>query len=191
MTRLSDIGRDLVAARRTLGFTQRELGERLGVAQPQIARWEASGYRTASLERVVRVAQELGLEIDTTDGLLAAEPAGGYLVAPPRATSASSAPARDLGEVTARLRAHGPELRDEYRLQRIGVFGSFALGLQTTRSDVDLLVETDDPGGFRYVAAAQRIEQILGREVDFVRPGLLRDRLRERVLDEVVYVWHA
>lgn len=188
---VSDIGRDLVAARRAMGITQRQLGVRLGVTQPQIARWEANCYRSASLERVSEVARELGYELAAAPVLLAAEAPGTYLPAALTASPPKSGPVRDLGEVTARLRAHGAELRTEYGLERIGVFGSFVTGEQTPQSDVDLLVETDDPGGFRYVAAAQRVEQILRRNVDFVRPELLKDRLRDRVLGEVVYVWHA
>lgn len=191
MESVADIGRDLVAFRRALDLTQRELGVRMGVTQPQIARWEANCYRSASLERVSQVAQELGYEVGAATALLAAEPAGTYHIAPLSQSPAESGPVRDLGEVTARLRAHGAVLRTDYRLDRIGVFGSFVTGTQTPQSDVDLLVETDDPGGFRYVAAAQHVEQILRRNVDFVRPELLKDRLRERVLDEVVYVWHA
>lgn len=191
MARIEDIGIDLVVARRALGVTQRELGARLGVTQPQIARWEASGYRSASLGRVGRIAKELGYEISAASTMLAAEQHAAYHASVPNRQAGMRGPVRDLGEVTARLRAHGTELRTEYRLDRIGVFGSFVTGRQTPQSDVDLLVETDDPGGFRYVSAALRAEQILQRSVDFVRPERLKDRLRERVLDEVVYVWHA
>ncbi|MDO9108016.1 MAG: helix-turn-helix domain-containing protein [Coriobacteriia bacterium] len=199
---ISNIGRDLVAARRELGITQRELGERVGVAQPQIARWEANAYRSASLDRVADVADALdrqprdAVPCDAEDRyrqqtILAAESTSPY-VATRITVSDDAAPAvRGLGEIAHRLRAHGQELHDVYGLESLGVFGSFASGMQTPDSDVDILVETAETSGFRFVSAAGRIEEILGRKVDFVRPHLLRDRLRERVLDEVVYVWSA
>ncbi|MDP2233002.1 MAG: helix-turn-helix domain-containing protein [Actinomycetota bacterium] len=202
MGNVRDIGRDLVAARRAGGLTQRELGELVGVAQPQIARWEASEYRSASLERISVMADALDRQsMDTVPcdaeeryrqrTILAAESTSSYL-ATRIAVSDDAAPAvRDLGEIAHRVRAHGQELREVYGLERLGVFGSFASGMQTPHSDVDILVETTDPGGFRFISAAGRVEEILGRKVDFVRPHLLRDRLRERVLDEVVYVWTA
>ena len=78
-----------------------------------------------------------------------------------------------------------------FHLERIGVFGSFATGQQGLASDVDLLVETSEPGGIRFVEAVLFVEGLLGRTVDLVRPELLRDSLRARVTDEVIYVWSA
>ncbi len=77
MNPASDIGAALVAARRALGVSQRELGERLGVKQSQVARWERDAYRPASLERVEAVARALGIEL-TTQGSVAAEDASQY-----------------------------------------------------------------------------------------------------------------
>ncbi|HEX9092390.1 MAG TPA: nucleotidyltransferase domain-containing protein, partial [Coriobacteriia bacterium] len=170
----------------------RELGGRLGVRQQQIARWESTSYRSAPLERVDAAARALGLEFVAApavadSALLAAESSGAY------GTTAISgvAPVRDLGEVAARIRANGDVFRDRYHLARIGVFGSFVYGEQTAGSDVDLLVETQDPGGFRFIEAADFAETVLGRHVDFIRPHLLRERLRDRVLREALYVWSA
>lgn len=186
MTRPLDIGADLVRARRAAGLSQRELGERLGVRQQQVARWERSAYANADLARVDAVAHALG--VDATAGLPVAAEAPAVYGAP---TAAGAAPVRDLGEIAARIRANGDVFRDRYRIDRIGVFGSFACGEQTPDSDVDLLVETTDPGGFRFVEAADFAEEVLGREVDFVRPHLLKERLRTRALQEAVYVWES
>lgn len=60
-------------------------------------------------------------------------------------------PARDLGEIAARIRARGADFSAR-GLPRIGVFGSFARGEQTPDSDVDLLAEfSDKPSGFEYM----------------------------------------
>lgn len=186
------IGPALARVRRAQDVSQAELGSRIGVRQQQIARWEATGYRTAPLHRVEEVARALGLGLTlaggaVATGLLAAEPAATYAPAP----ATGVAPVRDLGEVAARIRANGNAFRERFHLDRIGVFGSFASGEQAADSDVDLLVETRDPGGFRFIEAADFAESILGRRVDFVRPHLLKERLRDRVLEEVLYVWTA
>ncbi|MDZ4168269.1 MAG: nucleotidyltransferase domain-containing protein [Coriobacteriia bacterium] len=186
MGEILDIGADLVRARRASGLSQRELGIRLGVRQQQVARWEATAYRTADLQRVDEVAQALGIERTIGTLPLAAETPAVYGEQTTRIT-----PVRDLGEIVARIRAHGDEFRDRFHIDRIGVFGSFVHGEQTADSDVDLLVETDDPGGLRYVAAGNFAEDILGRPVDFIRPHLLKERLAPRVLREAVYVWTA
>ncbi|MDO8964423.1 MAG: nucleotidyltransferase domain-containing protein [Coriobacteriia bacterium] len=172
-------------ARRVAAISQRELGERVGVKQQQVARWEATRYRTASLERVDSAARALALDVPL-ELPLAAETSAAY-GAPDRATTA----VRDLGDIVACIRANGAEFRDRYRIDRIGVFGSFVHGEQTPDSDVDLLVETKDPGGFRFISAAGFAESALGRRVDFIQPDSLKDGLRERVLKDVVYVWSA
>lgn len=77
MTDASDIGPTLVAARRALGVSQRELGERVGVKQSQVARWERDAYRGTSLERVEAVAAALGVELGARHGM-AAEDASPY-----------------------------------------------------------------------------------------------------------------
>lgn len=182
MTRPLDIGPALITARRAAGISQRELGGAIGVAQQQIARWETSGYRNASLERVDAVARALGYE--STNLPLAAEAPATYAVESPAVR-----PVRDLGEIAARIRAHGRKLKDRFGIVRIGVFGSFASGEQTDASDVDLLVEMPEPGGFLFVEAADYMEDILGRKVDFIRPQGLHPRLKDRILRDEIHVW--
>jgi predicted nucleotidyltransferase len=182
MQRPSDIGLELVRRRRALGISQRELGERVGVKQPQVARWEAHAYRAASLERVDAVAVALGPQGETVP--IAAEEPAAY------GTATAVRPVRDLGEIAARLRGHSEKLR-ELEFVDIAVFGSFARGEQTRDSDVDVLVEMRVIEGFRYIQAANRVEDILGRKTDVARAELLRDRLRDRVLREAIHVWRA
>lgn len=141
---------ELVRRRRALGISQRELGERVGVKQPQVARWEAHAYRAASLERVDAVAMALGPQGETVP--IAAEPAA-------YGTATALRPVRDLGEIAARLRGHSEKLR-ELEFVDIAVFGSFARGEQTPASDVDVLVEMRVIEGFRYIQAANRVEAI-------------------------------
>jgi len=141
MNRLSDIGFDLVTARRALGITQRELGERVGVTQPQIARWEASRYRSTSLERVDQIAQELGYEIDATPSLLAAESRAAYLAAMPGADPSALDAVRHLSAspqaIAAFARSHS--------VDRLDLFGSVLTERFGAMSDVDILV-TYAPG---------------------------------------------
>ncbi|MDZ4655061.1 MAG: helix-turn-helix domain-containing protein [Coriobacteriia bacterium] len=188
MDSLLDIGTMLVRERRAKGVTQRELALALGVTQPQVARWEASKYSAATLTRLDAVARALGVSLvpaAATSLPLAMEPVALY------GTASVTSPVMDLGECAARLRLHGSVLHDRFNMRRLGVFGSFADGTQTPSSDVDLLVETDDPGGLRFLEAADYMETLLGRKVDLVRPDTLKDRLRSRVLREVIYVWKA
>ena len=188
MVSLLDIGASLARTRRALGVSQRELAETLGTSQQQVARWEASGYRSASLERVAAAAN--ALDVSLSAPAVAAEPGLTYGTRVPT-DPALLGPVRDVGEIAARLRSRSDDLRGTFRLERIGVFGSFATGEQDSSSDVDLLVETPEPGGIRFVETVLFLERELGRTVDVVRPELLRAGLSARVADEVIYVWSA
>ena len=52
----------LIQARIAAGFTQEQLAERVGVKSQQIQRYEATDYRSASLQRVAEVIQALGVK---------------------------------------------------------------------------------------------------------------------------------
>ncbi|MBO7625351.1 MAG: nucleotidyltransferase family protein [Bacteroidales bacterium] len=56
------------------------------------------------------------------------------------------------------------------------LFGSFARGEETPKSDVDILVEFDHGrpiGLFRYAGMWREIEELVGRKVDLVEEGTL------------------
>ncbi len=53
----------LVRARIAGGLSQKELGERLGVKEQQIQKYEATGYSGASLARMTEVVHALGLRV--------------------------------------------------------------------------------------------------------------------------------
>lgn len=58
---LEQVPEVLIRARISAGLTQRELGDRLGLSEQQIQRYEATGYSSASFSRLVGVADALGL----------------------------------------------------------------------------------------------------------------------------------
>lgn len=68
---------------------------------------------------------------------------------------------------------------------RLQVFGSVARGDASANSDVDFLIEVDGPtppwfpGGL-----VIELEALLGRRVDVVEPGSLREECRAEVLRE-------
>jgi predicted nucleotidyltransferase len=70
----------------------------------------------------------------------------------------------------------------------VRVFGSVARGEATPESDIDLLVDYDlekitpwFPGGLLL-----DLEQLLNRKVDIATVDMLKERIRERVLQEAV-----
>jgi ribosome-binding protein aMBF1 (putative translation factor) len=69
---LRDFPTALIEARIVAGLTQRQLGERLGVKEQQIQRWEANLYSSVGVERLQEVADALGMEVRETVSYAAA-----------------------------------------------------------------------------------------------------------------------
>lgn len=64
---MANIGPSLVRARVAASLTQRQLASRLGVHHQQIQRYEASDYQTASLARLMEIADVLKEALDMED----------------------------------------------------------------------------------------------------------------------------
>ncbi len=78
------------------------------------------------------------------------------------------------------LREQYPRLAVEYGVKRIGLFGSFVQGQPHEESDVDLIVEFEQPLGFRFVEFVEHLAHLLGRKVDVLTPaGLASIRVAE------------
>jgi DNA-binding XRE family transcriptional regulator len=64
LTSILDLLPALIEARIAAGLTQKALSERLGVAEQQVQRYEATTYAGVSIERVQAVADAVGLRIN-------------------------------------------------------------------------------------------------------------------------------
>lgn len=60
---LRDIPTALIEARIAANLTQRALAERLGVAEQQVQRWEATNYAGVGLDRIQDIADAVGSRI--------------------------------------------------------------------------------------------------------------------------------
>jgi uncharacterized protein len=86
------------------------------------------------------------------------------------------------------LRLHLPELRRQFKVRRIGVFGSVARGEQRGRSDLDILVEySQTPSLLAVVALKRHLTELTGEKVDLVPASALKPQYRQAILSEVVY----
>jgi transcriptional regulator with XRE-family HTH domain len=59
-----NFGLNLKLARTAAGMTQTELADKLGIAQKQLSRYER-GEQTPSVEMAVRMADALGIDMNT------------------------------------------------------------------------------------------------------------------------------
>src|SRR4030042_4900021 len=86
------------------------------------------------------------------------------------------------------LRSERIFLRNEFGVVNIGLFGSYAKGPQKDDSDIDLLVEFEEPR-FDYLAGLQiYLEKRLNKKIELVSKGIsVNRRLTERLGNEVIY----
>ena len=66
ITSLRDLPSALIEARIAAQLTQRQLAERIGVAEQQVQRWEANDYSSLRLDRLQGIADALGVQIQET-----------------------------------------------------------------------------------------------------------------------------
>jgi uncharacterized protein len=81
------------------------------------------------------------------------------------------------------------ELRQKFKIRRIGLFGSYARQEQRPDSDIDLLVDfSEDADLFDLIELKYFLEDRLHHRVDIVPEHSLRDELKASVQADVSYV---
>ncbi|MFP4193483.1 MAG: nucleotidyltransferase family protein [Desulfobacterales bacterium] len=90
-------------------------------------------------------------------------------------------------EILFFLRQHKKELEERFSVRRIGLFGSVVHGADDGGSDVDILVELDQPTFDHYMDLKFFLEDSLGRQVDLVLADSLKPRLKSAISREAVY----
>lgn len=96
---------------------------------------------------------------------------------------------KTLEEIKQWLVQNKALLQEHYRVQELGVFGSYVRQEQTEASDVDVLVEfSETPSLLKFVNLENYLSDNLGVKVDLVHKSGLKPRLGERILAEVVYL---
>jgi uncharacterized protein len=96
-----------------------------------------------------------------------------------------------LEEVKKILKEHKAEVSQKYKVNEIGIFGSFVRGEQKKRSDIDILVEFEPrniPGLLKLIEMEIYLEKLLKKKVDVVIKSGIRSELKKGILKEVVYI---
>ena len=87
------------------------------------------------------------------------------------------------------LKALKKNISDKYKVNRIGLFGSYIRGEQQIDSDIDILTHfKDDADFFDLVGLGQFLEEKLHQKVDIVSEDALRPELKDKILKEAVYI---
>ena len=92
-------------------------------------------------------------------------------------------------ELLTKMRAALPELRRQWPIRSLAMFGSIARGDAKPTSDLDVLVEFDQPVSLSaFLALENALAELAGRRVDLVSRPALKRFIGERVLGEAVPV---
>jgi len=77
----------------------------------------------------------------------------------------------------------------KYGVKRIGLFGSYAMGSQKVKSDIDILVEFEKGKKTfdNYMELKFFLENLLNSKVDLVTSESIKPELKPYILNSVIY----
>ena len=90
-------------------------------------------------------------------------------------------------EIEQILKKNKKILKKKFKVEEIGIFGSYARNEQSKDSDVDILVKFSNPIGWEFIDLKDYLKEILDLEIDLVTIKALKPQLRDNILKEVVY----
>jgi hypothetical protein len=94
----------------------------------------------------------------------------------------------DAEDIKRILSKHRDRLAGQYGIKRLGLFGSYSDHSQTDTSDVDIVVEFNEPIGLEFVDLAEELERLLHSKVDLVSRGAIKPGMWRQIEKDIVYV---
>lgn len=94
-----------------------------------------------------------------------------------------------LDEIRRVLEAQKPYLAERYGVVEIGIFGSYVRDEQRQDSDLDILIELEEPPRIDLldlVNLERYLSDLLGVKVDVALKTNLRKRIGKRILEEAI-----
>ena len=94
-----------------------------------------------------------------------------------------------INDILEILRQNKVFLEKNFKVTRIGVFGSYAKGLQHSESDIDIIVQIERPMSFfKFLKLQEYLTELLGRKVDLLTFSSLKPYIKDKILQEIKYV---
>jgi len=96
----------------------------------------------------------------------------------------------ELEKIVATLNENYSLLQQKYKINELSIIGSYARGEQTENSDLDIMVDFEEPIGWEVVDLRDELEELLRLPVDLIlKAGVIqRRRLYNGILEDAVYV---
>ena len=94
----------------------------------------------------------------------------------------------DLNTIKQILAYLKPELADKYHVRSIGLFGSVVRSDFNPSSDIDIIVDFNQPICIEFVDLAEFIERNLNKTVDLVSRNGVKSGYYQAIESEIIYV---
>ncbi len=92
-----------------------------------------------------------------------------------------------LNDIIGMLRSDKQLLKSRFKVKKIGVFGSFASGKETGKSDIDILVDFSSSANyFDLVELGDYLEKKCKRKIDIVTSTSIHPMLKKKILSDAV-----
>ena len=93
---------------------------------------------------------------------------------------------KDLSEIIEVLRKHGEELKKNFKIEEIKIFGSYVKGSQKESSDIDIIVKFEEPPTFiEFMRIQEELERLLGTKVDLLTEESISPFIKPYIKDVV------
>ncbi len=90
--------------------------------------------------------------------------------------------------IITQIRSDLPKLKNDFGVNKIGLFGSYARKKEKIESDLDFLVDLNPPYAKNYFDLLFFLENKFGKKVDLVRRGKhLRQQFIQHIEKEIIY----
>lgn len=93
-----------------------------------------------------------------------------------------------LQEVKDRLLKLKPELAAKFHVKSLGLFGSVVRNDFNPQSDIDIIVDFDQPVGIEFIDLANYMEALFLTRVDLVSRKGIKDKYFQLIEKEIIYV---
>jgi uncharacterized protein len=81
------------------------------------------------------------------------------------------------------------EICKRHDISYCALFGSYARGEASEKSDVDLLVKFSKPIGWKFYGIAEDLQELLGKKVDLATEKMLNKHIRQSVLQDLKVIY--
>jgi uncharacterized protein len=90
-------------------------------------------------------------------------------------------------EILKKLEENRETVRS-FEVREIGLFGSYARDKQKEGSDIDILVDFENPSLHNYFSLKSFLEKLFDCKVDLAFKSTIKPRIRNKVWEETIYV---